>query len=159
MLGEYGRRLQPGAGLVLAGMQAVETDENGLDLAFPAAMVTVNAPAQSNDASAQVVTESFENFVQRKAGGPLKVTRPKRGPLMMDPVETKAGEGSAPRSNWLTGVQFHLNHLGFGAGPVDGVLGPLTKRAVSALQSHYPLLMVDSMPGPRTQAQLFEVCG
>ncbi len=179
-LSEFGRHLERGAALVLTGMHAVETEEDGVDVAFPATLAAVNAPAQTDDASVEVVKESFENFVKRKAGGPLTASKPKRTPMMMDPIhitgsasgspprkspirmdpiEIKGRVAPAPRADWLTGVQFRLNHLGFGAGPVDGIDGPLTQRAVRAFQEHYPPLAVDGVPGPRTQARLAQVCG
>jgi Putative peptidoglycan binding domain len=158
-LGEFGRHLQQGAALVLSGMDAFETDEDGVDVAFPVTVAAVNAPAQADDATAQVVKESFENFVQRKTGGPLAATRPRQAPMAMEPIEIKGRVPSAPRADWLTGVQFRLNHLGFAAGPVDGVAGPLTQRAVRAFQKYYPPLIVDGVPGPLTQARLVQVCG
>jgi hypothetical protein len=84
-LGEFARRLQQGAALVLTGMNAIET-EDGVDIAFEAAPVAINAPAQSDEASVEVVKESFENFVRRKAGEPLSTTKPPKAPIMMDPV-------------------------------------------------------------------------
>jgi Putative peptidoglycan binding domain/LysM domain len=53
----------------------------------------------------------------------------------------------------LTGVQARLNNLGYDCGPVDGINGPRTKRAVKAFQKEYGL-DVDGIPGPKTQAAL-----
>ena len=173
------RQIQIGNLRVLPGMEAIETDEDGVDLAFPATFVATNAPAQGDEALAEVVKESFDNFIRRKTGAPLKASKPKKAPIMMDPIHITAkapaagqrrdvlvmdpieikGQVRAPRPDWLTGVQFRLNHLGFGAGPVDGIMGPLTERAVRAFQRLHPPLAVDGIPGPRTQAKLAEVCG
>lgn len=158
-LGEFGRHLQQGAALVLAGMDAVETEEDGVDIAFPVTVAAVNAPAQSDEASAEVVKESFDNFVRRKSGEPLAASRPRQAPMAMSPTGNEGRAPTAPRPDWLTGVQFRLNHLGFAAGPVDGIAGPLTHQAVRAFQKYYPPLVVDGIPGPLTQARLVQVCG
>ena len=63
-----------------------------------------------------------------------------------------------PPVEHLTGVQARLNNLGFAAGPVDGIDGPRTKRAVRRFQKVFELL-VDGIPGPRTQAALAEAHG
>jgi len=59
----------------------------------------------------------------------------------------------------LTGVQYRLNALGFGAGPVDGILGPLTRKAALTFQRSYLPLKMDGIPGPKTQARLSQICG
>lgn len=65
----------------------------------------------------------------------------------LDPVE------------YLTGVQARLKNLGIDPGPIDGLMGPKTERAVRAFQMLYPPLAVDGIPGPKTQAKLKEVHG
>lgn len=65
----------------------------------------------------------------------------------LDPVE------------YLTGVQARLKNLGIDPGPIDGIMGPKTERAVRAFQALYPPLAVDGIPGPKTQAKLREVHG
>jgi hypothetical protein len=158
-LGEFGRLLQQGAVLVLNRTHVVETEKDGVDVAFPVTVVAVNASSPSDASSGQVVKESFENFLQNKSGGPLAATKPERAPDMKAPAENHARPTAAPRADWLTGVQFRLNHLGFGAGPVDGIDGPRTQRAVRRFQQSHPPLKVDGIPGPRTQAELTRVCG
>lgn len=55
-------------------------------------------------------------------------------------------------------LQSRLNRIGFEAGPVDGVPGPMTRTAVArfqlacAMPGHH--LVVDAIPGPRTYAAL-----
>jgi hypothetical protein len=58
----------------------------------------------------------------------------------------------------LTGVQARLNNLGFESGPVDGIMGPITRSAVRRFQEKHALL-VDGIPGPQTQGKLVEVYG
>jgi peptidoglycan hydrolase-like protein with peptidoglycan-binding domain len=49
--------------------------------------------------------------------------------------------------------------LGFGAGPVDDVMGPRRRKAVIAFQRACRPLLVDGIPGPKTQAKFRKVCG
>lgn len=65
----------------------------------------------------------------------------------LDPIET------------LSGAQARLNNLGYEAGPVDGLDGPLTQAAARAFQADYPPLEVDGIIGPKTRAELEEVYG
>ncbi len=58
----------------------------------------------------------------------------------------------------ISGIQARLNNLGFDAGPVDGIEGPLTRGGVKAFQTRYGL-QVDGIAGPITQAKLKEVYG
>lgn len=67
--------------------------------------------------------------------------------------------GALDPVSYLTGVQARLKNLGIDPGPIDGVMGPRTKRAVKAFQALHPPLAVDGIPGPRTQAKLKEVHG
>ena len=63
---------------------------------------------------------------------------------------------TAARGQGLAGVaalQVGLRAHGFYAGPVDGLFGPQTAKAVRALQRRHDLL-VDGVPGPRTRAAL-----
>jgi hypothetical protein len=53
----------------------------------------------------------------------------------------------------LSGIQARLNNLGFHAGPVDGIDGPLTQDAIKAFQERQGLV-VDGIAGPQTQARL-----
>lgn len=58
----------------------------------------------------------------------------------------------------LKGIQARLNNLGFDAGPVDGIDGPLTRAGVKAFQAKHGLT-VDGIAGPKTQSKLKEVYG
>lgn len=50
-------------------------------------------------------------------------------------------------------LQRRLNELGYEAGPVDGIFGPLTERAVRSFQRDSGLV-VDGLVGPRTRSNL-----
>lgn len=56
------------------------------------------------------------------------------------------------------GIQQRLNSLWFYAGPEDGICGPMTKTAIRCFQRRHDLV-VDGIPGPKTQAKLKEVYG
>jgi peptidoglycan hydrolase-like protein with peptidoglycan-binding domain len=60
-------------------------------------------------------------------------------------------------------VQWRLNALGLGAGPVDGNMGPRTGAAVVRFQREQTKggtpLAIDGIPGPLTQKRLVEVLG
>jgi hypothetical protein len=135
-----------GVPTLLSNAEVIETAEDGADIGIPVQVVASSIPGQQDLAPAEVVEESLENFTRRKDGRPPKATPP-------------SASGDIPRSDWLTGVQFRLNHLGYCAGPVDGIMGTRTERAVRAFQKGHPPLKVDGIPGPRTQARLAEVCG
>lgn len=150
LTGELAVRLAAGAAVVIEGLAAIETDVNGVELAVPAAFVASSAPVLDAPVAAEVIQGSFDAFKQRKKG---------RQVIRLPEVVITAGRKTAPRADWLTGVQYRLNALGFGAGAVDGLMGPITRKAVVAFQRAYPPLAVDGIPGPRTQAKLCEVCG
>jgi transglycosylase-like protein with SLT domain/putative peptidoglycan binding protein len=51
------------------------------------------------------------------------------------------------------GLQVALKARGLYAGPIDGIAGPMTRRAIRSFQKRNGLL-VDGVPGPRTRAKL-----
>jgi hypothetical protein len=57
------------------------------------------------------------------------------------------------RGSDVRAVQGALGELGFSPGPVDGIFGPMTLRAVLDFQ-RYQKLWVDGLVGPRTKASL-----
>ena len=63
------------------------------------------------------------------------------------------GPASADPSATVAALQVALHAHGLYRGPIDGIPGPLTKRAVRALQrrAHIP---VDGVPGPQTRRVL-----
>src|SRR5206468_2749034 len=139
-----------GSIFVLDGVTAVETSEDGVDIAIPVAIAATPLPAKQDPAPPEVVKVSFDAYKARVSGRPVI-----RLPEIRITVRV-------PRSDWLTGVQYRLNAAGFGAGPVDGILGPRTKRATRKFQETYRglhNLLVDGVPGPKTQAALVSVCG
>lgn len=144
-LEKYGLEVFKGGVLLLEGIHAVETPE-GVDLAFPV------QPAVAIEKAAhepEVIMQSFAAFKARKAGRPV---------LRLDPITIKGRRNGPPPPDFLTGVQYRLNAAGFGAGPVDGINGPKTTKAVTEFQRAYGL-KVDGIPGPKTQARLVEICG
>lgn len=146
---EQGITLFKGVVFVIEGMTAIETLE-GVDFAAPVVMAATSAPAKSDPAPPEVVKASFDAFKQRKQGKTV---------IRLPEMVIKAGERAAPKITLLTGVQFRLNALGFGAGPVDGINGPKTAKAVKAFQATHPPLQADGIPGQKTQDRLVEVCG
>jgi len=139
-----------GGVFLIDGVTAIETGEEGVDLALPVAVVAAPLPAKEDKVPSEVVKESFNAYKARLEGRPV---------LRMPEIKIVGG---APRSDWLTGVQYRLNAVGFGAGPVDGILGPKTKRAIRKFQETYHgshQLRVDEIPGPKTQAALVNICG
>jgi putative peptidoglycan binding protein len=54
----------------------------------------------------------------------------------------------------MAGVQQRLKELGFDPGPIDGIYGPLTKKAVRSFQENNPELVLDGIPGPLTKREL-----
>ncbi len=54
----------------------------------------------------------------------------------------------------IRGVQSRLTELGYAPGPIDGIDGPRTRRAVEAFQAARGLV-VDGIAGPRTKQALW----
>ena len=57
------------------------------------------------------------------------------------------------RKELVTALQTRLNELGFDAGKVDGVLGPLTRAAIQAYQDANGLI-ADGYPDGETLASI-----
>jgi hypothetical protein len=149
LTGEYAVKLARGAFLVIEGVTMLDTPE-GADFAVPVTTVVTTPPGHEDPSPPEVIQGSFDAFKARQSGHQV---------IRLPEIVIRAARPKAPRSDWLTGVQFRLNSLGFGAGRVDGVMGPRTKQAVRAFQKAYPPLMIDGIPGPRTQSKLVAVCG
>jgi hypothetical protein len=145
---EDASKVMKGAVLAISGVTAIETVEQGVDLAIPAAAVASPLPKANDPAPVEVVKASFGAYKARKQGHTV---------VRMPDLHI-AGH-RPPRADLLTGVQYRMNALGFGAGPVDGIMGPRTRKAVIAFQREYPPLAVHGIPGPKTQAKLVQVCG
>lgn len=58
----------------------------------------------------------------------------------------------------VTGVQARSYNLGYNPGPIDGIVGPLTREAIRRFQKDNHL-EVDGIPGTKTQAKLKELYG
>jgi hypothetical protein len=145
MLERHARQVASGSMLLLGGVHAVQTPD-GIDLALPVAPA---AAIETTAHEAEVVKASFSAFKARKSGAPL---------MKLPPVRLRGPRNGAPAPEFLTGVQYRLNALGFAAGMVDGKNGPRTQRAVRSFQQTYAL-DVDGIPGPMTQKRLVDVCG
>jgi hypothetical protein len=144
-LDSYANQVFSGAFLLLEGARALN-GPSGVELAFRVAPV---AAVETKAHEPEVLKASFESFKARKNGKPV---------MRLPPLEIKGRRNGPPRADYLTGVQYRLNALGFGAGRVDGIKGPKTLRAVKAFQDIYGL-DVDGIPGPKTQTRLVEICG
>ena len=141
--------LVPGAAMLIAGVTAIETSE-GVDFAVPVVVAATSVPSRRDPAPPEIVKSSFKVYRERRQGKTV---------IRLPEIAIKAGEKAAPKPEYLTGVQFRLNALGFGAGRVDGIKGPKTAKAVKLFQKAYPPLKVDGVPGPKTQEKLVEICG
>ncbi|MEJ7847761.1 MAG: peptidoglycan-binding domain-containing protein [Pyrinomonadaceae bacterium] len=140
-----------GGAFLIEGVTAIETLDDGVDLAIPVSVAAIPVPSKVEDVPPEVIKESFNAYKARLLGTPV---------IRMPEVHI-AGK-PVPRSYYLTGVQYRLNAASFGAGPVDGILGPRTLRAIKKFQEAYREahnLRVDEVPGPKTQAALVSVCG
>jgi hypothetical protein len=145
VLDNYAAQVFNGGMLLLEGMTAIESAE-GVEIAFP---IETAAAIESSAHEPEVIQASLEAFKARQENKPLK---------KLPPIKIRGRKNGPPRPDWLTGVQYRLNAAGFGAGPVDGIMGPKTLKAVRAFQETYKL-DVDGIPGPITQGKLVEVCG
>lgn len=86
---------------------------------------------------------------------------PAPGPAPVNPPWTGARPpeaAQAPRSDWLTGVQYRLKYLAYYNGAIHGTNDRATKDAVFSFQSDQRI-RIDGIPGPETQAELVSVCG
>jgi N-acetylmuramoyl-L-alanine amidase len=65
----------------------------------------------------------------------------------LDPLET------------VSGVQGRLNNLGYAAGPITGVVDPITEDAIKAFQADYPPLEINGTIDSKTRDKLKEIYG
>lgn len=149
LTGAWASQIAKGAFLVLEGLSAIETP-NGVEFAIPVTKAATLSNTSKDALPAPVMKGSFEVFKQRRQG----ITKPAL------PAEAAvAGKAVAPKAEFLTGVQFRLNALGFASGPVDGIIGPKTRDAIMRFQRAYPPMRVDGIPGKNTQSALVSACG
>ncbi|RYF80260.1 MAG: peptidoglycan-binding protein [Comamonadaceae bacterium] len=87
-----------------------------------------------------------------------ELPKPPPSPPPVAAVRPPPEAAQAPRSDWLTGVQYRLKFLKHYQGPVNGANDPPTRTAVIAFQRAHKLA-ADGIPGPITQRQLVTVCG
>jgi len=135
---------QLGKMVVVEGVRPLFVGSGMAVLGLPVAKMAVPNP---KEVGPETLIDAFNAKKVTAAGQKPKLSRRASAPgKALPPVEH------------LTGVQARLNNLGFAAGPVDGIDGPRTKRAVRRFQKVFELL-VDGIPGPRTQAALAEAHG
>lgn len=159
-------RLEPGYGgienavlggtermLKIKGLQLLElADKIGFGEMFLA--FTPQLIVNSDQADPEIVAQSIEAKIMRDNG-----QIPEKLPAVPAKSETvNKGKPKIPPVEYLTGVKFRLNHLGYAAGPPVHVNDEKCKEAIRAFQKDYKL-KVDAIPGPKTQARLREVCG
>lgn len=154
--GDIALKAGESAVIALAGIDVIETKDEGADFAVPIEPVAVPIDTQI---PLETLQTSFEAFKARERN--RKVIR--LDEIVITPRTRKRrklapANGGPPAVKWLTGVQYRLNAAGFAAGEVDGLMGPKTRGAVESFQHAYKL-RVDGIPGPKTQAKLVEVCG
>jgi hypothetical protein len=136
---------------LLTGIAIVET------LDGPELAIELGMPPQE-------AAKSVSPGIVQAAGGAVVLRGQGKPVLRMPPIEMLGRpENAPPRPDWLTGVQWRLNAVGHGAGPVDGLMGPMTRHAVKAFQREQTegghRMGIDGIPGPRTQRRLVEVLG
>jgi hypothetical protein len=134
---------------LISGVAVIETAEG------PELAVQMGIPPQEDPKSVTpgVLKAAVGAAAERAAGKPV---------MRMPPIAVVGTpERPPPRPDWLTGVQWRLNALGLGAGPVDGVMGRRTRAAVVRFQREQTKggirLAVDGIPDPLTQKRLVEV--
>lgn len=76
----------------------------------------------------------------------------------------KAGDRNGKYSSWQQGaivevkiLQQHMNRLGFNAGAVDGILGPITDSAIKRMQTSLGVT-ADGYVGPQTRRAINNSC-
>lgn len=130
-------------------------------IGIPVAMGLNWGKGRSLDASAADIAASVWQFLKDKLGlsappPPIAVPTPKPAPPVRTGPPPEAR--NAPRSDWLTGVQYRLKYLAYYAGPIHGINDRATKDAVIQFQTDQRI-RIDAIPGPQTQSELVTVCG
>jgi hypothetical protein len=142
----------------------LELTEGVFHLGLPVAMGLSWGKGKSLDSSAAEIAESVWKFLKSKLGlnapaPPPEIAQPTPAPTPPPQSTTPPPEAAnAPRSDWLTGVQYRLHYLAYYNGPIHGVNDRATKDAVIQFQTDQRI-QIDAIPGPQTQAELVTVCG
>jgi hypothetical protein len=136
---------------ILAGVEVIDT------LDGPQLAIELGVPPQE-------LEKSVTPAILQAAGGAVVLRGQGKRVMRMPPIEVVGRpENAPPRPDCLTGVQWRLNAVGHGAGPVDGIMGPMTRHAVKAFQREQTegghRMLIDGIPGPQTQRRLVEVLG
>src|ERR1044071_551443 len=117
--------------LVIRGLQVLEVVGQAGIAVFMLPLlphVVVNA----DQTTPEMVTQSVEATIMRDVQGKIPATIP--------PPQAKALKPTIPPVEWLTGVKFRLNHLGYAAGPPIHVYDDRCKRAIRGFQRDHGLI-------------------
>jgi hypothetical protein len=140
--------------LLVRGLKVLEIiDRVGFAEFFLA--LTPQIIVNADQADPEIVVQSVEAKIMRDE---TKTVPAKLPPAPVTAKTVKKLKPKVPPVEYLTGVKFRLNHLGYAAGPPIHLYDEKCKRAIRAFQRDYRLL-VDAIPGPQTQGKLRQVCG
>lgn len=149
-IGETAMKLAQGAVLVIEGLTAIETKQNGVEFARPVEVGAIHTPSVLGPVPHELLKASLAAYTARQAGRPV---------IRLPETVIRPASAIAPSSHRLDGIQFRLNALGYCAGWEDNVMGPHTQRAIRHFQRDHPPLVPDGDPGPKTRERLVDVCG
>jgi hypothetical protein len=82
----------------------------------------------------------------------------KLGTLVFGGISYELHIGALDPLRSTSGMQARLRNVGFDAGPIDNVVGPLTRRGTRQFQDFYAI-QVDGIIGPETRGKMKEVYG
>jgi len=160
-------------------LQLLEFADGTYNFALPLAMGVKWLRGQSMDEKLFNIVRSIWRFLKSKLedNAPLPPvpstlpkppdvavavpTAPDTGGLRLGVSPLPMQAASAPRIDWLTGVQYRLKFLGYYKGSVHGNNDAATKQAVRTFQKDWfsDPKEWDAIPGPVTQAMLYSALG
>ena len=108
-----------GAVIMIEGVTAIVETTDGADLAVPVVTAATSEPTKPGSGN------------PRSRQGILRCLQGPQARPTCDFECPRSGSADVPpRSDLVTGVQYRVDALAFAAGPVDGIMGPRTKKAV-----------------------------
>jgi hypothetical protein len=81
----------------------------------------------------------------------------RKGTLYLPGGAIQLGLGELDPVRQIRGVQQRLNNLGFNSGPIDGIIGPKTRRGIAAFQASQPDLKPTGILDDETAKRLLEI--
>lgn len=110
--------------------------------------------------------KSYEGFLDQQGGCDVQLAQASGDASFqvwpygeqVEPVEWQLALGVLADGETLQGVQARLNNLGFNAGPVDGVMGRLTRAALIRFQEKHQL-KTSGEADQNTKAALLDAYG